>query len=498
MSRTIKIGRSSDNDYVINDPTVSRHHALLTVSDDKQSGLLRDLDSGNGTQVNGVKIKKETPVNANSQLKFGNTVVTLSSIVNHTVVKPINNDPNTKVIGRGSECQIRFSQDDVSQRHAILSCRVDGSVYIQDCNSTNGTFVNGNRITSQQLKSGDIVTITQNYRLDWEKYFPFAKPAPKFTQKRALVVAAALVAVVAVCFGIFKLSGNKIWGKEKIYEQYSDAVCMVIEQHGYKVLLGGEDITADLCRDYLKITPSEYIYVDQNHNIKPVLGDGSETNGGQGTAFFISNDGKLVTNLHVTRHWLFSHDEEIIEQKAKEYLSLLAAAIDPRYNSLKIEVEKINSINIVPNGLPITPNNAIACQEIKANNDVNKDVAIIQTENRTLPAGVKHIVDLGDINTGEEAIKEGQTIFTIGYPLGTNINLNSNMELKNQIHEGSVTQNMGAYEFGHDAATTHGASGSPIFNDKGELIGIVSSGVDGTQGFNYAVKAKCILELINK
>ena len=51
----IKIGKAPDNDYVVNDPHVSRHHALLT-RDDQGHLLLKDVGSTNGTFVNDIQI----------------------------------------------------------------------------------------------------------------------------------------------------------------------------------------------------------------------------------------------------------------------------------------------------------------------------------------------------------------------------------------------------------------------------------------------------------
>ena len=65
-------------------------------------------------------------------------------------------------LGRGAENAIRLDGDDfVSTRHALLEPRPDG-VYVEDVGSTNGTFVNGGRVTTARLLvPGDVVRIGQ-------------------------------------------------------------------------------------------------------------------------------------------------------------------------------------------------------------------------------------------------------------------------------------------------------------------------------------------------
>lgn len=53
----VTIGRGRHNDVVINDPVISSEHAVITISANDDS-LLEDLDSTNGTKVNGQPVRR--------------------------------------------------------------------------------------------------------------------------------------------------------------------------------------------------------------------------------------------------------------------------------------------------------------------------------------------------------------------------------------------------------------------------------------------------------
>jgi hypothetical protein len=66
-------------------------------------------------------------------------------------------------IGRSPDCDVFLDDVTVSRNHAILVAR-DGSYYIEDQGSLNGTFVNRKRIDTAQLEDGDELQIGK-YRL---------------------------------------------------------------------------------------------------------------------------------------------------------------------------------------------------------------------------------------------------------------------------------------------------------------------------------------------
>ncbi len=67
--------------------------------------------------------------------------------------------PNREiVVGRGSEFDMVLDEDMVSRRHAKI-VTLHGQIVLQDLKSTNGTFVNGERVSVSRLKLGDKVLI---------------------------------------------------------------------------------------------------------------------------------------------------------------------------------------------------------------------------------------------------------------------------------------------------------------------------------------------------
>lgn len=68
-------------------------------------------------------------------------------------------DSNELLIGRAMESGVRIVDDGVSRRHARVTRSPDGTISVIDLGSTNGTYVNGDRVQQRGLTDGDKIQI---------------------------------------------------------------------------------------------------------------------------------------------------------------------------------------------------------------------------------------------------------------------------------------------------------------------------------------------------
>ena len=89
-------------------------------------------------------------------------------IVDGVVVRRFEVDQDELTIGRHPECDIQVDDAAVSTHHARISAQpsryMSGQVevYVEDLGSTNGTFINGNKVDKQQLSNDDEVRVAWN------------------------------------------------------------------------------------------------------------------------------------------------------------------------------------------------------------------------------------------------------------------------------------------------------------------------------------------------
>ena len=160
MSRSVTIGSRPDCDLVVNVPSVSGHHCRLTR--DGASYILEDLGSTNGTYLNGERVagRVTTRLDTADTLHLGSHALALDEV--RTLLGPepapfVTLKGAEMVIGRTSGCDHVIDLPMISSRHARLFRSAD-RVLIEDLGSSNGTFVNGQRIDRPiELTPADVI-----------------------------------------------------------------------------------------------------------------------------------------------------------------------------------------------------------------------------------------------------------------------------------------------------------------------------------------------------
>lgn len=506
--KTIKIGKNATNDVVINDETVSRAHALLTVKDTGEV-TIKDLNSTNGTFVDGVRVTEEVQLSGSQVVRLGNHVIDWQSLIksdNKTAVHPRGQNIFTptdsvekKTIGRSDDNDIRIAQSDISGHHAILCRKQNGEVAIVDCNSTNGTFVNGQRITGERvLNAGDIVVLAQNYPLQWQTIFalkpstpnPIAGTKSSSSLSKVLISFITVAVIAAISCWIYF---NREMKPAEIYSMYKNSVVLICNQRGYSVTLDGKPIGSFW--DDLAVYNN--CFVDDESNIRK----GIRT--GYGTGFFISQDGRIMTNKHVVDYMGKSHenDAETIKGSILNQISTLYQQASNRqereflskfwqYVRDNLQVSEVVSTSFALNDTHVNSNSDFTgCAILKESDNDNLDVAILQVNSKRTPDCVNVLVNIEEMAQDKD-LEIGDKVCTIGFPQAFDLGATkAGLEANNQ--SGEITQERGEFTYGHNMKIDHGASGSPVFDCHGRFAGIIVSGFflgETPLGYNMAIR----------
>jgi S1-C subfamily serine protease len=288
-------------------------------------------------------------------------------------------------------------------------------------------------------------------------------------------------------------------------------------------LTNEDQITTAIINEFLA-NPALYIIPGAGTQSMPV-----ET-GGSGTGFIITPDGYVVTNAHVVK----MSDAEMKESMAligladivKNDISTLETALgitvnDDQYNRLAeaaatiyaqyLTMSNQTSASQLYMGVAVpglgTVQKGMPCEIVKAGEtSPGKDVAILKINANNLPT-----VQLGD----DTAVKDGEQAIALGYPGVATFNpliKKSEENIKPSLTVGSISGRktmQGGWEvLQTDTAITHGNSGGPLFNNKGEVIGITTFGsvqqnattgaTEEVQGFNFAIPSTVIKQFLSE
>lgn len=173
------------------------------------------------------------------------------------------------------------------------------------------------------------------------------------------------------------------------------------------------------------------------------------TAGGLGSGFITSRQGHLITNYHV------------VEQQTRITVTLYRRA-EQGYE--KHDLKRVRILALHP----------------------LRDIALLQLDLGELPGALPEPVVLND----QDDVRVGDLVFAIGNPLG----------LERTVTQGIVSST--TRTIGHlrliqtDASINPGNSGGPLFNARGEVVGIVCAGHVTFDGLAFGIPARDLIDFL--
>lgn len=184
-----------------------------------------------------------------------------------------------------------------------------------------------------------------------------------------------------------------------------------------------------------KVLTSKDIYAQCNPAVFTVYTADNQSQY-QGSGFVVSKDGIAISNYHV-------------------------------FKGTTIGKESI----VTSNGMKYKIAEVLACSEIN-------DFIVFKLANYNGPY----------ISITKRGYDVGDEVYAIGSPIN----------FKNTISQGIISSDRGNYHIQITAPIDHGSSGGALINKYGEVIGITSAGVDGTQAnINFAIDIRVLFHMVN-
>lgn len=171
------------------------------------------------------------------------------------------------------------------------------------------------------------------------------------------------------------------------------------------------------------------------------------TPSGQGSGFIINKDGYLVTNFHV------------VENERRIEVTLFLPG-DHGFDKIKKDKIRIVATN------PFL------------------DLALLRIEDLDVPLKAVYFGD-------SESLRAGQEVFAIGNPMGLERSVSSGVvSITNRNFNGQLYIQT-------TAAINPGNSGGPLFNLKGEVVGVTNMKISGlAEGLGFAVPISAVKEFL--
>lgn len=200
-NRPVSLGRSDESDHQLPTKMASRIHAQVFPRE--RGWWVEDLASSNGTIVNGNRIQKPMPLVPGDVITIGDVKITFDGeaaqpkgppdhLIARIVYTPEKGKPpidtlirDRITVGRKPDNTLQIDQKVVSGQHCEIINR-EGAYLLRDLSSSNGTYINDERITEHTLRNGDVILLGKKiplYFIDPAGASDASEPSPQPPQQ---------------------------------------------------------------------------------------------------------------------------------------------------------------------------------------------------------------------------------------------------------------------------------------------------------------------------
>lgn len=426
-------------------------------------------------------------------------------------------DKRVIALGRHLQSDLRFDPSadlDVSAKHAEIVRDENGTYHVRDAESTNGTFLNGRRIAGEEkLQEGDVIWLgaegpqVQVHLLEGvprDSGVPATavrasgkRPSTGERVRLAVqhetawmrrVLAGSLVVLVA---GV----GAAYWaGHRSSRDQVSDLL---------NLLAASESTSAQL--EARLSSMGDTTFASALHQKNAALAARIRASGTTATPEELQALRDEVQHQQVMQQGLALLDLSTISQRNDPAIAFLVTELDGKpYGG--------TAFGITPDGMlvtnkhnvrsPVTGRAATRLGIKYANTDVllhahvvsvaadtNVDLAVVKVdEPGTYPTVAGIARSLGDVRVGAPVV-------TIGFPHALDTPMEGST-VKTSLTAGTVSKLLpGLVQV--DAYASHGSSGSPVFDGRGWVVGVIYGGEPGSGGrITYAVSSDRLVGMV--
>lgn len=505
--RLISIGRSASCTLCIPNEFISSYHAEIVLLDNGDI-FLTDCGSKNGTYLNGKRIAPnvEVSVRRGDRIEFDNVQLNWGDIPKIPLPDP------SKVkgiygVGKHQRNRFNITGDSVSRYHATFKEMRNGQWFIQD-HSKNGTYINGNRIPANQdvrIKASDSIICGT---------VPCPNPVPPQRIPSWLWwavggVAAALLIVLGIKFIL------------PVGHDTDPYKATVLVSQSYRIKVKYDDDPVKDLIPYLtngKIKIDDWYYSGEDYLFLSPNKENAVTCSHTGTAFFISDNGLLLTNKHVTNsiyadtQYKRGQLSDLVKTQAEttrqyyyeQITSCTSLTLEQHIaferwlkSPITLEVETIGFGIVYPGRTYSMYSEMDQAHLVKESDDPNADIAVLRLNSAVTPKDcdwfdLRRSLDIGDLKLNNE------NYFTLGFPLGHGLATVTDSEryepTSGILHLSKAPGKYMLYLQGDKSCG--GQSGSPVYDKKHRLIGILYGGYSVSDNTNACpiVHAKRLLE----